>query len=120
MELSDLDPFPVRDENDDEEAEQEGGDNDSVMADDGGVDEDRVFDGASSYTSGTSDSDVYLLQAASEGNLVQVKRYINEIKKGEKFKLGFSPKIIVPPTPQHNMNSFSSNPLEFLVDFTLA
>ena len=99
MELSDLDPFPVRNENDDEEAEQEGGDNDSVMADDGGVDEDRVFDGASSYTSGTSDSDVYLLQAASEGNLVQVKRYINEIKKGEKLKLGFSPKIIVPPRP---------------------
>ena len=86
MELSDLDPLPVRNENDDEEAEQEGGDNDSVMADDGGGgaggDEDRVFDGASSYTSGTSDSDVYLLQAASEGNLVQVKRYINEIKKG--------------------------------------
>ena len=80
MELSDLDPLPVQDENDEVE---KGGDNDSIRADDGG--EDRTFDGASSYTSGSSDSDVYLFQAASEGNLVQVKRFINEIKKGENF-----------------------------------
>ncbi|XP_066924796.1 transient receptor potential cation channel subfamily A member 1-like [Clytia hemisphaerica] len=71
MELSDLDPLPSNEEKNELS---------------GGVDEEgfpQQFDGASSYTSGTSDADVYFIQAASEGNLLRVQRFITELKRGD-------------------------------------
>jgi Ankyrin repeat. len=67
MELSDLESLQKNEERD------EGGE----------LPEERPYDGASSYTSGTSDSEVWYHQAASEGNLPQVKHFIEELKQGE-------------------------------------
>ena len=71
MELSDLDPLP----NNEEQNEHTGG-----VVEEGFP---QQFDGASSYTSGTSDSEVWFIQAASEGNLLQVQRFITELKRGD-------------------------------------
>ena len=85
MELSDLDPLPIRDDNNEGDEENEDENEDSFRADEegGGDGGERIIDSASSYTSGTSDSDVWFVQAASEGNLVQVKRFVNGLKKGD-------------------------------------
>ena len=92
MELSERDPLPVKEELDGAENEDENDDDaDSVTASVGENDgeitnadyDDQRPDGASSYTSGTSDSDVWFIQAASEGNLVQVKRFLTELKAGD-------------------------------------
>ena len=70
MELSDLESLPKNEE----------------LNEGGEVPDERPYDGASSFTSGTSDSEVWYHQAASEGNLIQVKRFIEDLKQGEYSK----------------------------------
>lgn len=84
VELDELDPLPSNDMN------EQGGEDDVIPGPTSPASEYRLrngsrelFDEASSFTSGTSNSDVWFHQAASEGNLGQVKSYINELKRGD-------------------------------------